>query len=339
MRKSLSLFIIFCLLFGIAAFTANATEWEDAEDWDDDEPIVWQVIDGEEYGDDWEEDSMDDLDEDFEDDLEEHLTDGRPESKRYAKVATQKGTLNMRKAMKDNADVLNRLQKGTVVTILEEDGDWSKILFKGKTGFVKTSFLEEMSELPYTPFERGDKGNEVYTFKKEMRKLGYLKSDEVNLAFDQPMETALAKLQLMNEVAFNPTVVTAELQALMDWGLIRKAKSGYLATETDKESDLSVSIFCWDTAGVLFEEDKSVKLTIAYAAQAQGGEPPYAITVKKSVSGKGEQSADEVANPFNHIWSQTTARLYLYATVTDSGGNTVTACAPFRYVMPDRYRN
>lgn len=256
----------------------------------------------------------------------------------YAKVATQKGTLNMRKEANDKAEVLQKLAKGTIVQVLEENGDWTQIQYKKHTGYVMTSFLEMMDSLPYTPLSRGDKSEAVLTFKRAMHKLEYLKADEINSTFDLPMELALTRMQLMNGVALDPQTVSPELQALLAWDLLVKGKSGYLDTATDKDSGLMVSIFCWDIGGTLYEEDQAVKVKIAFAAQAAGGMPPYTVTVRKSLSGSGgEREGDEVSSPFSHIWTQSTDRVYVYATAVDAAGNTVTAVSPFRYTLPARY--
>jgi|GEM_PF-2140058 len=257
---------------------------------------------------------------------------------RYAKVATQKGTLNMRAQAKDNAKILARLPKGTIVCIVEDGGEWTEILYKGRAGYVKASFLTEIAELPYSLITKEETGDTVLAFKRKLYKLGYLKADDVNTRFDAAMVTALTKAQLMNGVALNPEAIVPELQALMDWGMITKYKSGYLETATDKVSGLTVSIFCWDTGGTLYEEDKSVKVGISFAAQAAGGQPPYTVSVRKSLSARGgEQSGDVVTSPFSQIWSQNSDRLYIFATAVDAAGNSVTACAPFRFTMPARY--
>lgn len=256
---------------------------------------------------------------------------------RYAEVVTAKGTLNMRVKAKDNAEIVDRLPRGSIVRILEDNDEWTRVLFKRKEGYVKTSFLNEFTEYPYNPLVKGDKGDAVLAFKRALHKLGYLKSEEINTRFDTVLENALIKLQLMNGVALSPELVTPELQALVNWGMIAKAMSGYVGAETDDDTGLGVTIFCWDTGGILYEADQSVKISISFAAQATGGQPPYTITVKKSLTGSGEQFADVVTSPFSHIWSQSTERLYVYATVVDSAGNTVTACAPYRYTMPTRY--
>lgn len=257
---------------------------------------------------------------------------------RYATVATEKGTLNMRAEPKDNAKVLKKLARESIVTIDEELDGWTKIRYGSTDGYVMSKYLQEVTELPYPTLTKDDKSDAVLAFKRSLHKLGYIKSEEINTRFDAVLESALTKLQLMNGVSLNPTTVTPELQALIEWGMIAKAKSGYVDTATDQNSGLSISIFCWDSDGMLYEKDKAVKLQVSFAAQASGGQAPYTITVRKSLDGSGgEVSGDVVASPFSFIWGQNTERLYVYATVVDAAGNTVTACAPFRYTLPARY--
>ncbi len=262
-------------------------------------------------------------------------------AERYARVATEKGTLNMRSEAKDKAEVLSKLPKGAIVVVLENLEEWTKVLYKSKTGYVKAGFLDEITELPYTTITKDSDGALVLAFKKALRKLEYLKSEEVNKKFDAAMEKALMKIQLLNGVELNPGAVSPELQALMEWGMLRKGKSGYIETNEDEETGLSVSIFCWDTAGVLFEDEKTIRVEVTFAAQAMGGQPPYTVTVRKSISGGrgGEAYGDEVTSPFSHIWTESTDCIYLYATAVDAAGNTVTACTPFRYAIPARYKN
>lgn len=261
------------------------------------------------------------------------------EAVRYAEVATEKGTLNFRSAAKDDAKILDKIPRGTIVRIVEDNGEWTQIQYGKQTGYVMTSFLKEYLEYPYSLITKEDEGEAVLAFKRILHDLDYLKSDDINKRYDNAMEAALTKLQLMNNIALDPETVTPELQALVEWGMITKGKSGYLDTATDKETGLTVSIFCWDSAGMLYEKDKSVKLDISFATQATGGQAPYTITVTKSLSGGGAQSGDVVTSPFSHIWGLDTERVYVYATATDAVGNTVTACAPFRYSMPERYIN
>ena len=55
----------------------------------------------------------------------------------YVKTAN-KGTLNMRTA--PNGAILMQIPNGTKLEA-ESEGEWSKITYKGKIGYVKTEFL------------------------------------------------------------------------------------------------------------------------------------------------------------------------------------------------------
>lgn len=259
------------------------------------------------------------------------------EAIRYAKVVTGKGTLNMRADATDDAKVLKKIPNGSIVNILADQDDWTIIFYERQIGFVKTCFLDEVESFPFSLITSEDEGEAVLAFKRTLHKLDYLKSDDINKRFDSAMEKALIKLQLVNGVTLNPDAVTPELQQLIEWGMISKGKSGYLDTATDKDSGLTVSIFCWDTDGMLYEKDNAVKIEITFAAQATGGVPPYTVTVKKSIGASGAQHADVVTSPFSHISRQDSEYVYLYAIAVDAAGNTVTACTPFRYTMPERY--
>lgn len=258
------------------------------------------------------------------------------EAARYAEVATEKGTLNMRSQDRDDAKIIAKLARGSIVQVISDDEVWTRVRYGGQEGYVMNKFLRAITALPYQTITKEDQGTDaVLNFKRALHKLEYIKSDDINMRFDDVLTNALLRMQLMNGVTLSPDAVTPELQALIEWGMIKKGKTGYVDVATDAATGLTVGIFCWDSAGVLYEKDAAVKLTISYGVQATGGVPPYDITVKKSLG--GEASGDVVENPFSHIWGQTSERLYVYATVVDAQGNTVTACAPFAYRLPARY--
>ncbi|MDR1599195.1 MAG: SH3 domain-containing protein [Oscillospiraceae bacterium] len=259
----------------------------------------------------------------------------------YARVRTTSGTLNLREKAENKAKVLAKLASDAVVRVVavitETEAQWTQVVYKENNGYVMTKYLEFITELPYSPIVSGDKGEGVLAFKQAMRRLGYIKADDVNTKYDTAMETALSKLQLMNNLPLNPTFVSAETQALLDWGYIAKYRSGYLASATDETSGLSISVFVWDVSGTLYDYQEAVNVELGFGAQALGGQPPYSISVGKSMSASGAGRADPVDNPFYHMWTKTTDRLYIYATVTDAIGNTVTACAPYKYSLPPQY--
>ena len=58
-------------------------------------------------------------------------------------VQTQKGALNARKKANSKSDIVIKIPNGSEVELLEENGDWSRIEYKGKKGYVKSSFLTD----------------------------------------------------------------------------------------------------------------------------------------------------------------------------------------------------
>lgn len=57
-------------------------------------------------------------------------------------VSTQNGgTLNLRAMPATSSSILARIPNGTSVTIIEEEGEWSKIQYQGTIGYVMSKFL------------------------------------------------------------------------------------------------------------------------------------------------------------------------------------------------------
>ncbi|GHU70268.1 hypothetical protein AGMMS49992_02320 [Clostridia bacterium] len=258
-----------------------------------------------------------------------------------ATVATTTGALNLRAEPDKSAKSLAKISDGTKVLVtnlvVDSEAEWTEISYKNQTGYVMTKYLEIVTVLPYSPITSDQKGDEVMAFKRAMRQLGYIKSEDVNQKYDDAMEKALTKLQLMNGLILEPNVVTPKLQAMIAWGMIVKCKSGYLDTATDDESGLTVSLYVWDVSGKMYDMEEAVNVKLAYGTQAAGGFPPYTITVRKTLSSGGPENADPAPNPFNQMWRKTTERLYIYATVTDAAGRSVTACVPYKYSLPPKY--
>ncbi|MBQ8619588.1 MAG: SH3 domain-containing protein [Clostridia bacterium] len=58
-------------------------------------------------------------------------------------VKTEKGALNARRKANSKSDIVIKIPNGSEVELLEDKGEWSQIEYKGKKGYVKTSFLSE----------------------------------------------------------------------------------------------------------------------------------------------------------------------------------------------------
>ena len=58
-------------------------------------------------------------------------------------VETGKGALNARKKPNSKATIVIKVPNGSKVELLENEGEWSRIKYKGKTGYVKSDFLSD----------------------------------------------------------------------------------------------------------------------------------------------------------------------------------------------------
>lgn len=58
-------------------------------------------------------------------------------------VETGKGALNVRKKKSSKSTIVIKVPNGSEVELLEADGDWSRIQYKGKTGYVKSDFISD----------------------------------------------------------------------------------------------------------------------------------------------------------------------------------------------------
>ncbi len=65
----------------------------------------------------------------------------KAEAKVTTKMVTAKG-LNVRAKASMNGAKLGVLPKGAKVNVLGQEGNWSKIMFNGKTAFVSTQYLK-----------------------------------------------------------------------------------------------------------------------------------------------------------------------------------------------------
>ncbi|MBE5799899.1 MAG: hypothetical protein E7321_08125 [Clostridiales bacterium] len=62
-------------------------------------------------------------------------------------VKTEKGSLNMRRKANAKSDIVIKVPNGSQVELLEESGEWCRIEYMGKKGYVKSGFLcDEPSE-------------------------------------------------------------------------------------------------------------------------------------------------------------------------------------------------
>ena len=244
---------------------------------------------------------------------------------RFAKVNTGKGTLNMRKQGKDGAKVVAKLPNGSFVQVLSPGEKWSKVAFGAKTGYVMNSFLAALDELPYQTLRPGDKGPAVKELKSKLKDYGYLTRKQVNERYDEDTEKAVRKLELLNGL-METGIAEPELQAFLFWGKVEKSKSGSGASNTDKDSGLTASIFAWTSGYVPEEGTGRVEVIVHYATQASGGREPYTTVVKRTYNYEdGPGAGDTVKDRFKVMWSRGLSAVYLIVTVTDADDNRVSA--------------
>lgn len=58
-------------------------------------------------------------------------------------VETEKGSLNVRSKANAKSTIVSKVPNGSRVEVLETKGDWSRIEYNGKKGYVKSSFLKD----------------------------------------------------------------------------------------------------------------------------------------------------------------------------------------------------
>lgn len=103
----------------------------------------------------------------------------QPETPVVARVTTSSGTLNLRAKPKADAQVIARLRPDTLVLVVGQEGEYSRIHAQEQEGYVRTEFLTVTDDPPkslaYQPLKVGDRGNTVVTLKERLQALGYLR--------------------------------------------------------------------------------------------------------------------------------------------------------------------
>lgn len=78
---------------------------------------------------------------------EEELAEAEDEEETVIKTVRTTDVVNVRSSDSQTADKVGKAQLGEEYTLLEEKGNgWSKIMFEGKEAFIKTEYLEVVSE-------------------------------------------------------------------------------------------------------------------------------------------------------------------------------------------------
>jgi len=141
-----------------------------------------------------------------------------------AKIETGSGSLNMRAKANAKSTVVAKVPNGTVVEVTETGETWSEIVFKGKTGYVKTQFL-----VPYSAEEEARRAREEEEAKALLPNSGFgwieTGSGSLNIR-----KKADGESDVVGRVPNGAVVETQEITAL--WSRIAyKGKTGYVKTE------------------------------------------------------------------------------------------------------------
>ena len=141
-----------------------------------------------------------------------------------AQIETGSGSLNMRAKANAKSTVVAKIPNGSIVEV-EEDGEtWSKIVFNGKAGYVKTQFLT-----PYSAEEEAERKKAEEEAKELLPNSGFgwieTESGSLNIR-----KKADGESEVVGRVPNGAVVETQEITSL--WSRIAfKGKTGYVKTE------------------------------------------------------------------------------------------------------------
>lgn len=133
-------------------------------------------------------------------------------------VKTEKGALNARRKANSKSDIVVKIPNGSEVELLENEGEWSQIEYKGKKGYVKTSFLSE---------EGPEKEEEPVMIVLQEGGYARIVTDGGTLNMRKKAD---AKSTVVTQVPGDARVEVGE--ASLEWSsIIYQGKKGYVKTE------------------------------------------------------------------------------------------------------------
>ncbi len=252
----------------------------------------------------------------------------------YAQVTTKKGSLNMRKSAKDKSGLVVAIPNKTMIRVLEVGEEWTEVLYKDKTGFVKNSFITLLDFGSIKEMEKGTKSVDVDAFKKALKKLGYYnKKYQSGKTFDDATVDAVERFQEYNSLPVTG-IVDSHLYAFVMWGgapEYGKDDAGFDPL-TGLTCKLSYSISNYQK-----KDNGNVTMSVSYKATYSGGTEPYKIKVRVIENGMKEADAPLASgSPFTFEWykGSTDETFKLLLTVTDADGITVSAVAHVALNIP-----
>ena len=66
------------------------------------------------------------------------------------KLGNENGSLKLRKKKSTSSDILDNLKHGTVLEVLEDDGEWLKVRVNGKEGYVSKKYTVDPDDFDTT---------------------------------------------------------------------------------------------------------------------------------------------------------------------------------------------
>jgi len=63
------------------------------------------------------------------------------ETRQYARVTTVEGSLNLRRKASSTAEILTRIPQNEIIDVEARQGNWTRVSYQGRTGYVMTAFL------------------------------------------------------------------------------------------------------------------------------------------------------------------------------------------------------
>ncbi len=154
-------------------------------------------------------------------------------------------SLNMRASASTTAKIIRVLKEGATVNVLSRSGNWYKISYDGRTGYVAKNYLKiGSSSKKTTPKSTessdgtcsvGDKGEAVKIVQKKLKSLGYY-TGSIDGDYGNGTKKAVLAFQKNNGLKQTGNVNSATLKKLKS-GNAKKAGSS--SKETEKKSTSS----------------------------------------------------------------------------------------------------
>ena len=225
-----------------------------------------------------------------------------------ARVVTPGGKLNMRKAPKDKAKLAAYVPNNSLVEVEEVGEEWTKIVYKNKTGYVKNEYLRIASSLPGMTVY-GDEGALILLYEEAdsqsqvMRPVSAVEAIEITdldgdfALADVGGDTGYVKVAYLSYQNQEPA---ATLSWISQPGRAEEACSLFAAA--DKKSDILGELSMGDEVTVsLVEKD----LCLVATEFGCGYAPLSAISLK------GPEDSDESAGSVDPMDAVESAKAYL----------------------------